>query len=137
MAYNSKIMRRITGAVKVVPVSATFLIAGVFALTGSPPFGLFVSEFTIVSAAFAGGNALPAVFFIACVAAIFAGFMYYTSRMVFGEPVSPLRKADADTPSLVLLGLLLSGLLVLGVYLPPPLAQCIQNAVSVLKGVPG
>jgi hypothetical protein len=36
--------------------------------------------------------------------------------------------------SLLLLGALLAALLVLGVALPAPLRQCIQNAASVLKG---
>ena len=134
MAYNSKIMRRITGAIRVIPVSATFLIVGVFAITGSPPFGIFVSEFTIVSAAFRGGNAVPAVLFLGFVATVFAGFIYSTSRMVFGEPHRSLRHADADAMSLLLLGALLAGLLLLGVWLPPALEQCIANAVTVLQG---
>jgi hydrogenase-4 component F len=134
MAYNSKIMRKTTGAIKVIPVSATFLIVGVFAITGWPPFGIFVSEFTIVSAGFASGNVVPSVLFIGFIAAIFAGFIYYTSRMVFGEPQPGVKSGDADTLSLVLLGLLLTALLVLGVYLPPPLQQCIESALTVLKG---
>jgi hydrogenase-4 component F len=123
-----------TGAIKVIPVSATFLIVGVFAITGWPPFGIFVSEFTIVSAGFASGNVVPSVLFIGFVAAIFAGFIYYTSRMVFGEPQPGVKSGDADTLSLVLLGLLLTALLVLGVFLPPPLQQCIESALTVLKG---
>jgi hydrogenase-4 component F len=134
MAYNSKIMRKVTGAIKVIPVSATFLLIGVFAITGSPPFGIFVSEFTIVSAGFASGNVVPAVFFIGFIAAIFAGFIYYTSRMVFGEPHAPVKRGDADTLSLLLLGVLLAALLMLGVFIPPPLQQCIENALTVLKG---
>jgi hydrogenase-4 component F len=134
MAYNTKIMRKVTGAIKVIPVSATLLIVGVFAITGSPPFGLFVSEFTIVSAGVAGGNVVPSMLFVGIIAATFAGFIYYTSRMVFGIPPSGVRKGDADILSLLLLGLLLAGLFMLGVYIPPPLRQCIEGAVTVLKG---
>jgi hydrogenase-4 component F len=134
LAYKSKLMRKVTGAIKVIPVSATFLILGVFAITGWPPFGVFISEFTIISAGFANGYVIPAVFFIAIIAAIFVGFIYYTSRMVFGEPHTPITGGEADTLSLVLLGMLLAALLLLGVYIPPPLEQCIQSAVQVLKG---
>jgi hydrogenase-4 component F len=134
LAYSSKIMRKITGAIKVIPVSATFLIVGVFAITGWPPFGVFVSEFTIVSAGFAGGRVVPSVLFIGFIATIFVGFMYYTSRMVLGEPQTPVKGGDADTFSLVLLGLLLAALLMLGVFIPRPLYECIQNAATVLKG---
>jgi hydrogenase-4 component F len=134
MAYNSKIMRKVTGAIKVIPVSATFLIVGVFAITGWPPFGAFVSEFTILSAGFAGGYVLPSVLFAGFVAAAFGGFIYYTSRMVFGSPNIPTPGQDAGAPSLFLLGLLLAVLLLLGVYIPAPLVQCIESAASVLKG---
>jgi hydrogenase-4 component F len=134
LAYGSKIMHKVTGAIKVIPVSATLLIIGVFAITGWPPFGMFVSELAIVSAGFAGGNVVPAVLFVGCVAAIFAGFIYYTSRMVFGTPHPSVKGGDADTFSLLLLGLLLTALLMLGVFLPPPLQQCIENAITVLKG---
>ena len=134
LAYKSKFMRKVTGAFKVMPVSATFLIVGVFAITGWPPFGVFISEFTIMSAAFSEGFAIPAVIFIGIVAVIFAGFIYYTARMVFGEPHTPIKGGEADTLTLWLLGVLLAGLLLLGVYIPPPLQQCIQSAVHVLKG---
>ncbi|MGA9118895.1 MAG: hydrogenase 4 subunit F [Bacteroidota bacterium] len=133
-AYNSKIMRKISGALKVVPVSATILILGVFAITGWPPFGVFVSEFTIVSAGFKSGNILPVVLFVGFVATIFAGFIYSTSKMVFGEPQSTVKGGETGTASLLLLGVLLAALLVLGVYIPPQLQQTIQNAVTVLGG---
>ncbi len=134
LAYGSKIMRKVTGAIKVIPVSATFLIVGVFAITGWPPFGVFVSEFTIVSAGFANGIVVPSILFIGFIATIFVGFIYYTSRMVFGEPQTPVTGGDADTFSLMLLGILLAALLMLGVFIPRPLHECIQNAVSVLQG---
>ncbi len=134
MAYKTKIMRKVTGAIKVIPVSATFLILGVAALTGMPPFGAFVSEFTIASAGFASGFVVPALFFLGFIATIFAGFIYYTAKMVFGEPHGPVKAGEPDTGSLLLLGLLLAALLLLGVYLPDQLQQCIQNAVNVLKG---
>jgi hydrogenase-4 component F len=134
LAYKSKMMRKVTGAIKVIPASATFLILGVFAITGWPPFGVFISEFMIISAAFANGYVIPAVFFIAIIAAIFVGFIYYVSRMVFGEPHTPVTGGEADTMSLMLLGMLLAALLLLGVYIPAPLHDCIQSAVHVLKG---
>ncbi len=134
LAYKSKIMRKVSGAITVIPVSATFLIVGVFALTGWPPFGAFVSEFTIVSAGFASGHAVPSILFIGFVVSIFVGFIYYTSKMVLGTPAARVTGGDADTASLLLLGVLLAALLLLGVYIPPPLQQCIQNAAAVLMG---
>lgn len=134
MAYKSKMMRKVTGAIKVIPVSATLLIVGVFAITGSPPFGVFVSEFTIVSAGFANGDIVPVVFFVGFVATIFVGFIYYTSKMVFGEPHTPIAGSEAGTGTLLLLAMLLVALLILGVCIPSQLQLWIQNAVNVVKG---
>jgi hydrogenase-4 component F len=135
LAYKTKLMRKITGAIKVIPVSATLLIVGTFALTGWPPFGVFVSEFTIVSAGFSKGLIIPSILFLGCIATVFVGFIYYTGRMVFGEPTDVVHGSDADTLSLVILGLLLSALLLLGVFLPSPLQHSIENAVLVLQGL--
>jgi hydrogenase-4 component F len=134
MAYDSKIMRKVTGAIKVVPVSATFLMIGVFALSGWPPFGMFISELTIISAGFSSGAVVQVIAFIAILATIFGGFIYYTSKMVLGEPSAAAKGGDAGKWSLVLIGLLLLALLVLGVSIPPPLKMCIECAVNVFKG---
>jgi hydrogenase-4 component F len=134
LAYKTKVMHKIAGAIKVIPVSATLLIVGVFALTGWPPFGMFVSEFTIVSAGFGSGNVVPSILFLGFIATVFVGFIYYAGRMVFGTPRGPVQGGDADTLSLAILGVLLGALLLLGVFLPPPLQQAIGNAASVLQG---
>jgi hydrogenase-4 component F len=134
LAYQTRLIQRVTGAIKVIPVSATFLILGVFAITGWPPFGVFVSELTIVSAGFASGAVVPSLLFVGAIATIFVGFIRHAAHMVLGEPQGPVTGGDADPVSLILLGLLLAGLLVIGIYIPPPLYQCIQNAANVLKG---
>jgi hypothetical protein len=54
--------------------------------------------------------------------------------MVLGEPRTPVAGGDANVMSLLLLGLLATGLLLLGIYIPHALQQGIQNAVSILEG---
>ena len=50
-AYGSKLTDDVRGAIQRVPLSGALFLAGFLAITGSPPFGPFVSEFTIVNAA--------------------------------------------------------------------------------------
>src|SRR5262249_7977407 len=50
-AYGSKVTDTVRGALQRVPLSGTLFLTGFLAITGSPPFGPFVSEFTIVNAA--------------------------------------------------------------------------------------
>lgn len=134
LAYNSKIIRRITGAIKVVPASATLFIVGMFALTGWPPFGLFVSELTVATAGFSSGHVVPTLLFIGIVAAVFVGFTSYVSEMVFGEPSATARAGEPSVVSIVVLtGLLLISVF-LGTAMPRPLFEFLQKIVTVLKG---
>src|SRR6266849_5103651 len=55
-AYGSKLTDDVQGALERVPFSAALFLAGFFAITGAPPFGPFVSEFTIITAAFVRGH---------------------------------------------------------------------------------
>src|SRR5208337_615206 len=54
-AYGSKLTEYVRGAIHRVPLSGALFLAGFLAITGSPPFGPFVSEFTIVNAAVGSG----------------------------------------------------------------------------------
>ncbi len=65
-AYGSKQTEDVCGAIRRVPWSATCFLVGFFAITGSPPFGLFVSEFTILRAAFGTGQYWAAAFLLPC-----------------------------------------------------------------------
>ena len=47
-AYDSKYVEDVSGALRRVPWSGALFLAGFFAVTGSPPFGPFVSELSIL-----------------------------------------------------------------------------------------
>jgi hydrogenase-4 component F len=134
LAYHSKLIGRITGAFKIIPATAVFYIVGIFAITGWPPFGPFISEFTIATAGFANGNSVPVILFLLIIAIIFIGFIYYASRMVFGEPHHSLPSVRLHPLVDVLIGSLVLMLLVLGTIIPHWLWMLIQNAAKVLQG---
>ena len=55
-AFGSKSTDDVSGALRRVPAPGALFLAGFFAITGSPPFGPFLSEFTILSAAVSQGR---------------------------------------------------------------------------------
>lgn len=134
LAYHSKIIRRIEGAVHVVPFSATIFIVGVFAVTGWPPFGLFISEFTIVTAGFAAGHFWPTIVFLLAVATVFVGFIYYASRMIFGDSNGRERQKDSTRTTRILLAVLALMLLCFGIFIPAPLMALLRNAATIMAG---
>jgi hydrogenase-4 component F len=116
--------------------SALFVLAAVI-MTGSPPFGLFFSEMTILKAGFAGPHTFVIGVFLACLVLLFCGFFYQVGRLVLGEgPEAPARAADAERfdagSAVTILAATLA--VVSAFYLPQGLLDLIHAAVRVVEG---
>jgi hydrogenase-4 component F len=125
------------GVLDRLPASGTLLIVGLFAVTGSPPFGMFISEFTILSAAVGEHHPWVAGIVVLLLAVIFVGIAAMILEMVYGarqpDAVPPGR--SEDRPWLVIAPAALSLLVLgLGLYLPPPLAAALSAAAKSLGG---
>ena len=138
LATGSSAAADLRGLLRVRPYSSVLLLAGLFAVTGSPPFGLFVSEFSIVAGAIRGDHVWIAIVMLGLLAIIFAGIGAMLIGAVLGEP----RAADADetrsraeSPWLLAGPLVLTAVvLMLGIYIPAPLRSAIDAAAHLLGG---
>ncbi|MGZ9089320.1 MAG: hydrogenase 4 subunit F [Rhodoplanes sp.] len=110
------------------PVLGWGLVAGVVAIAGLPPLGIFMSEFLVVSSTFAREPllALPLVFgLLIAIGALFLRL----NAIAFGEPRGPTHKSKGSyVPMFAHLGLVLTA----GVYLPGPLVTWFQNVARLL-----
>ena len=70
-SYNSKSTEQVRGALRRLPWSGGLFLAGFIAITGSPPFAPFISEFTIISTAFIQGRMLVGAIFLTSLAMTF------------------------------------------------------------------
>jgi len=133
-AYNSKSTEFVRGALKRTPWSGALFLAAFLAITGSPPFGPFISEFTIVSSAFRQGNAWTGVLFLLFLAIIFIGMASTVLPVVTGTVPADGETTDyRDIPSTVLPLLVLMGIiLMLGVWIPLPLNTLLHDAANLL-----
>jgi hydrogenase-4 component F len=124
------------GILRRLPVTGVLLLLGLFAVTGSPPFGLFVSELTILKAAFAEGHPWIALVMVLLLAVIFVGMASVILEVVYrpGDGTLPIGRED----TLLVAGpvVLLIAVLVLGVYIPAPLHQIILTAAHGLGVTP-
>ncbi|MEI6209629.1 MAG: proton-conducting transporter membrane subunit [Desulfuromonadales bacterium] len=134
-SYNSKSTDHVKGALRRLPWSGGLFLAGFIAITGSPPFAPFISEFTIVSSAFIQGRTLVGALFLISLAIIFIGMALTVLPLVMGE-ASENSEATSyrDTvgtvgPPLVLLLLVF----VLGVWIPAPLMTLLRDAAALLE----
>jgi hydrogenase-4 component F len=122
------------GLIHAMPISSALFLLTTLAVTGSPPFSMFQSEFTILRAAFDGGHFLPAVLFVVFLVLIFSGFLVHVARLVLGpDPGIPHAEICAwKKYSLVGLG---SIVIVMGFWLPAPLYSLIQDAARIVREV--
>ena len=83
--YQDKSTARVSGVLRVLPVTGVLWVAGFLAITGTPPFGLFVSEFTILKGALDAHRWLVAVLYLVFLTVIFVGMAGIFLRMAFGD----------------------------------------------------
>ena len=110
------------------PVLGWGLVVGVAAIAGMPPFGVFMSEFLIVSSTFARQPYLAtAVAFGLLVA--FGALLLQIARVAFGEVRGKTGPVKASyVPMFAHLVLVL----VAGIYLPAPLVRWFQHVAALL-----
>lgn len=104
------------------------LVLGVVAIAGLPPFGIFMSEFLVVSSTFALAPllAIPLVFGLLIA---FGALLLRLSGLAFGEPRGSMAPAKASyVPMYAHLALVFAA----GLYLPPPLVAWFQQVASLL-----
>jgi hydrogenase-4 component F len=83
--YRKHNMNTIRGVSKALPFTGMMMFLGVFALTGFPPFSIFISEMMIIIAAFTKGSYLIAAILLLFLAIIFGAFINHFGKMLFGS----------------------------------------------------
>lgn len=114
--YQTKTAADVGGVCRVLRTTGPLWIIGFLAICGSPPFGAFISEFTIIKAACVGGYYWVAMLFLALLAVIFIGMGSVMLRMAQG-PASLADKKESYwqiLPPAILVALVL----MLGLYIP-------------------
>jgi hydrogenase-4 component F len=111
------------------PVLAVGFALGVVAIAGLPPFGIFASEFMLVSSTFAQAPLL-AVLLIAGLLVAFGALVLRLQDVMFGAPKGP---QDPVKASYVPLFLHLALVLVAGLWLPGDVVRWFR-AVAALLG---
>jgi hydrogenase-4 component F len=138
LKYETTEMENIKGAIKTLPVTGTILAIAVFAITGTPPFNIFVSEFLILADGFRSGNLFTIIFtciVIVCVTLIFVGFIYNMFRMIFGTPTKDIPKGETSKFTTAAMLFLLFFVLIISFYIPPLLREVLRNIYDIIRNV--
>jgi hydrogenase-4 component F len=119
------------GLIHSMPMSGAAFLLATLAVTGAPPFSLFLSEFTILRAGFTAGHLVLTIFYVSFLVAIFSGFLIHIANLVLGP--DPARPAAETCPwkksSIVGLAAVI---VVIGFWIPAPLFRLIQSAADIV-----
>jgi hydrogenase-4 component F len=137
-AYGSKLTDHVRGALRRVPLSGALFLAGFLAITGSPPFGPFVSEFTILNATIGQSHLFVGSLFLILLAVVFIGMGATVLSVVQGTPSEKQEingfhdSLGTSYPIFIFMALVL----LLGLYIPPFLETALREAVAYLEAKP-
>ncbi|HEY3322479.1 MAG TPA: proton-conducting transporter membrane subunit [Planctomycetota bacterium] len=136
--YKTKSASDVRGVLTALPLTGILWVAGFLAITGFPPFGPFLSEFTILKAAIEQGHTGVAIAYLFFLSVIFVGMATIVIRMSQGAPTQRATESQAMRRREPLLGVLSPALLCalvlcLGLYTPPQLSDLLKEAAQVLR----
>jgi hydrogenase-4 component F len=121
-------MDGIRGLLGTHPAIGWGLMLGSLAILGMPPFGVFSSEFLILTTAMRE-HPWTTPFLLIALAVAFAAIFSRVQPMVFGDSeAAPLPNSPALVPVFIHLAIVL----VLGVYMPPALANWYRAAARLI-----
>jgi hydrogenase-4 component F len=116
--FRSKQIGRVRGIIGVSPLTGVFFIAGILAIAGSPPFGLFASEIVILKSAISAGNMATAVLALLSIIIAFSGLSYYMSRISFGPRTRRTISESNYKLPIIIFTAGLGAMSVIGMYIP-------------------
>lgn len=122
-------MAEIRGLTVSHPVLGWGLVAGVVAIMGLPPMGIFMSEFLILTSTFSREPVLAVVLGLGLLIALGA-LLRHLNGLAFGDAHGSVAPAQASfVPMFTHLALVLAA----GIYLPAPLVSWFQNVAGLLR----
>jgi hydrogenase-4 component F len=138
LKYHTKKISSIRGLIKIMPVTGVIFVAGTFAITGMPPFGVFMSEFNTVVSAIFSKSYLVAALLLIFLAMVFAGFTKQLGRMFYGKNNNPeIVKGELDYVGPAVLIILLCITVLAGLYIPSPFKTLMDTTTEIVLGIGG
>jgi hydrogenase-4 component F len=133
-AYGDKSTDSVQGALRRIPLSAALFLAGFLAITGSPPFGPFISEFTILNGAFTTGHFAGGALFLLFLLVVFIGMGITVLKVVQGRQSPDVAGSEYHETVLTTVPVLIfmAIVIMLGVYIPPFLRDMLGQAIQFL-----
>jgi hydrogenase-4 component F len=133
--FDTKMILKISNLLKVLPVTGLVFLLGLFAITGTPPFSVFSSEISIMTALFETKNFFVGIVFVLLLAVVFAGFAVTLFNIFYKRNGTETPEAgEKNIPGVVCIVLLLTVVITTGIFMPAGVKDLLNNAQSIVTG---
>lgn len=132
MKYGTRDLNKISGLLRVAPVTAVVMAIGFFALAGFPPFAMFVSEVMAFVAGVQGGYIWIVILFAIALTVVIAACAHVVTQAVFGKEPEGMEKGDVGWMALAPEVILVCMLLWFGVAMPQPVLSGLEQATAIV-----
>jgi hydrogenase-4 component F len=131
--YHTAQIRDVSGLLKTMPGTARMMAAGVLAIIGLPPFGLFISEFALIRAGFVAGRPWLMGAALVLLTVAFVAIIGHLNRMLYGPPPEDVAVGERNIWPLALLSLNVAVLVTLGLTLPESFKNLLKNIEGIVS----
>ncbi|MGD9856175.1 MAG: proton-conducting transporter membrane subunit [Planctomycetaceae bacterium] len=140
-AYGSRTTDQVRGVLTRLPWSGWLMLISFFAVTGSPLFGPFVSEYQMLYGAFTTGHAVSGALFLVFLLFVFWGMGHTLIRCSLGraeldEPAAGSHEFRDNLPMVFPIVVCVLLVFLLGVYTPQFLSTGVAEALQFLQRIP-
>ncbi len=129
LKYSSTKITTVKGAISAIPTTSVLFLAGLIAITGVPPFGLFLTKTYILSEGIKTHPLLTVVALFSFII-IFIGFLRHATAMIFGDKPEETIKTKENNWLVLPIIVLMIVAFYLSFNLPPFINTLINSAAS-------
>lgn len=124
-----------SGLVGTMPMTALWLGLAAVAVSGLPPFGLFVSELTVIAGGFTSQHSWVSMVVLGSLIVVFCGLLNKLAGLLLGPSGRERPHEIISASNVAAMSLPLGTLLLFSVWLPGSIRQLLEQAANIIRGV--
>ena len=125
-----------SGLVRTMPATALLLGLAAVAVSGLPPFGMFVSELTVIVGGFTSQHVWVSVLALTSLIVVFCGVLNKLATLLLGPGGGDTAREATSAGHVAAMSLPLGVVLLFTVCLPGSVRQLMEQAAGIIRGTP-
>ncbi|MGA8593431.1 MAG: proton-conducting transporter membrane subunit [Bryobacteraceae bacterium] len=118
LVLSTREIQSVHGLFRISPFAGSMLLLCSLAIAGAPPFPIFLSEFSILSAGMRAGRYAAVSMLAILILVAFVAIMLHVNRMVFGKPTMQYSRKALPASCRIAVLAAAAPVVLLGVYIP-------------------